>query len=344
MAKKETSFLEDMQDKYPQYLKTEDKPLTAISTGSISLDYATGIGGIPRGRFTEIYGAESGGKTTLALSISKTVVDNKGKVLYIDAENGLDWTYIKAIVGYNVTKDNFYLVQPETAEQSFTIAEKGLRDKEFDLIVVDSVAALASNREMEAELEGANVAEISRILSRFSKRNPYSMRNADTAFVFINQVRDKIGSYVPMLETPGGHALKHICSLRIMLNPGLSKDDKIYLGDVVIGTYTKFTIKKSKVGAPGKSYAFPIMYGKGIDTVTDTILFGATIGAVMKSGAWYSYYDVDTNEEVKLGQGIIKSVKFLRENKEVLDKITKMIYNFMQLNQEATGKEDTGDE
>lgn len=341
MTKGKTTFLEEIE-KYTEYLKPDtDEKLQVIPTGSISLDYSTGVGGIPCGRFTEVYGPESSAKTTLALSTAKNVLNQGKKVLYIDAENGLDWDYIHAVVG-EIAQDgeNFFLIQPEKAEESFSIAEVGLRSGEFAMIVLDSIAVIASEREMKGELADANVAEISRIVSRFIKRNAYVMRKSNTAFIFINQVRDKIGSYVPTLESPGGHALRHICSLRIFLQASTSKDDRIEENDEIIGNYTRFTIKKNKVGRPLRSFSFPILFGKGIDRFRDYAVFGEVLGVIQRNGAYYSFGDT------RLGQGLNNTVEFLKSNPETLDKIKTSIYNMMTLDktEEITEESETGDE
>lgn len=327
MTKKQLSFLESLEEKFSNLLISDDEEheVKSIPTGSISLDYATGIGGIPIGRFTEIYGAESSGKTTLCLSIAKNAIKTGGKVLYVDAENGLDYDYVKSIIS-DYSRDSFVLIQPQFAEETFMLAEEGINSGEFELIVLDSIAVLASKKEAEKDFEDSSVATMSRLISKFIKRNTYAIRNSNTAFIFINQVRDKIGAYVPVLEAPGGHAIKHICSLRISLQAGLGRDDRIMQEDEIIGCYSKFVIKKNKLAAPLKTYSFPIMYGKGIDFLLDLVPFAEIIGVLTRAGAYYRF------EGENIGQGLNKTIEYLNEHQDTLDKILNLCYTQMSNN------------
>lgn len=331
MAKKSLSFLEEIEERFNSYLKTDEEKdnIVAISTDSVSLDFSTGIGGIPIGRFTEIYGPESSGKTTLCLTVAKNAINMGGKVLYIDAENGLSWDYIKSIAP-NATRENFILLQPSYAEEAFILAQQGIESKEFNLIVYDSLVALSTKSVQEDDFEKGSVATLPRVISKFIGRVTYPIRDSGTAFVFINQVRDKIGAYVPTLESPGGHSIKHSCSLRIQLTSDLTKDGKIIQGDEIIGNYCKFVIKKNKLGPPLRSYSFPLIYGKGIDKIRDLVVFAEILGVITRAGAWYSF------EGNNIGQGLLTTIDNITNNKDLLDKISTLVYNMM--NKENTLK------
>lgn len=325
MANKKLNFMELIEDKFGDFIVYSEtsEGIKSISTGSLSLDISTGIGGIPRGRFTELYGAESCGKTTLALSICKTVVSSGGKALYIDAENSLDYSYIHEVVG-EFKSENLVLVQPETAEQSLSIAEDGITSKEFDFIVLDSIGSLAPQREKEKELTDANVALLPNLMTRFARRNAFAVRNSNTAFLGINQVRDKIGSYVTSFDTPGGHSWKHILSLKIMLSKA-EDISKVTDGQKeIIGIISKFTIKKNKLAPPFRSFTIPIIFGKGVDYYRDVIIFAEMLGVIQKKGKSYYYFN-----DIQVGQGTNKATDFISNNKDVLDKIVNQCYNIV---------------
>ncbi len=317
-------FLEELEDNYGPIVVDKDRKLTVISTGSLSLDVSIGVGGIPRGRFTELYGPESSGKTTLALSIAKDALSKGNTVLYVDAENGLDFSYIEAIIG-DFDRDNFVLVVPESAEQAFEICEEAIAsvDSEgipiFNLIVLDSLAALSPEKEQKDKLTDANVALLPRVLTRFLRRNAYKVKNSDVAFLFLNQVRDKIGSYISGYETPGGHALKHFSTVRI----ALTKGQAITRGDQreKVGINAKFLIKKNKLAAPFRGHYIPIMFGEGIDYYRDVVEFAKFLGVLKQHGAYYRF------ENENIGQGVVKAARTLENNKETLDKIVKLCYN-----------------
>lgn len=339
----DTAFIRLIEDKYGEDIieRNEDIPLRdlkVIPTGSISLDISTGIGGIPRGRFTEIFGPESSAKTSLCLSISKQAISMGYKVLYVEPENTLDHKYIEAIAG---TLDTafFVLAQPETAEQALFICEAGVKSKEFQLIILDSVAALAPAAEKEDDFDKAHVAIVPRKLSAFLRRNAYDVRNHDIAFIFVNQIRDKIGSYMGGVDTPGGHALKHFVALRIQLN---RQDDIEQIIDKdhkeKIGINSKFLIKKNKMARPFRTFYFPFMFGRGIDHVSDLVNFSEMLGILQRSGSFYKF-----NGAI-LGQGLAKTVKVISENKEILDKITEMCYNSVSTKKEILEEEIEPDE
>jgi len=341
--KKEETFLDFLEDKYKEYIITEkpDENIDAIHTGSISLDFATGIGGIPIGRFTEIYGAESCGKTTLCLNIAKQVVNSGKKVLYVDMEHGIDYSYVNAVVG-DLDKSNFILVAPDLSDECFDIAEVGIRSGEFAFIVIDSLGNLVSKLERENPFEKDTMGRISRDLSKFLRRNSHGIRTSNTAFVFINQVRDKIGAYIPTVESPGGHALRHICSLRILLSNTGSKNSQITMGDVAVGITVNLSIRKNKLAKPFMSASFPIIWGKGIDSERDLVDFSENLGVIKRAGAYYRY-NID-GVETNLGQGLPATIAYLRDNKEVLDKITKQCYDIMYETRKITTEEEKGDE
>lgn len=320
MSKNKLTLEDLLDDKYGEvFVASEEKErdiIKSISTGSLSLDISTGVGGIPLRRFTEIYGAEGSGKTTLALSICANAIRNGYKVLYIDPEIGVDFELARAIVG-DFNKDNFVLIKPMTMEQSLEFAEAGVQSKEFHLIVLDSIGSMAPQKVFDDELTDANVALLSRLMTTWVQRNAFSLRNNDVAFVGINQVRDKIGSYLSTFETPGGHAWKHLLSLRVQL----SKATDIEQDGNKIGINTKFVIKKNKLAPPFRTFMLPIIFGKGIDTMRDVVEFGTMLGVIERGGSYYKF------EGNTLGQGMNKTIEYLESNKETLDKIVEMCYN-----------------
>jgi len=202
------------------------------------------------------------------------------------------------------------------------ICEEGVRAKKFNLVVLDSIGSLAPQKVFDDDLDDANVGLLSRRLTTFIQRNSFEVRNNNVAFVGTNQVRDKIGAYVPTLETPGGHAWKHICSLRIMLTKMGGKEGVITQGEETIGIQTKFVIKKSKVSAPFRAFYFPIMFEGGIDKVRDLVEFASTMGILV--GSYYSF------EGKTIGNGFNNTVEALRKDPELLDKIQKVCYNSIQ--------------
>jgi len=317
-------FREDMKNKYGESsLVTVERYLDAgvISTGSLSLDVSLGIGGIPRGVFTEIVGPESIGKTTIALSLTKHALDQGINVLYLDAERTLDLQYAKAIVG-EFDDDRLTIASPETAEDIFEVAEEGIVSGAFGVIILDSLGALAPKKELDDDLIDANVALLARLLTKWLRRNSFQVKKHNIAFIFLNQVRDNIGSYVRSYVSPGGNALKHFLTIRIKLTSGLKIKGKEK--DDIRGIFPKYTVTKNKLAPPYRSGILPIIFGKGIDYYRDVIEFAKRLGILRQSGAYYKF------EGETLGQGVDKTIEFLKKNKETLDKIVEMCYDILE--------------
>jgi len=315
-----STFLTDIIDKFGESIVMgEEKKVDSIPTGSFSLDVSTGIGGLPRGRFTEIYGPEGSGKTTLALTMAKNVTLAGGRVLYIDAEIMLSYDAIESMLGFSFNKEQFILIQPETGEQAFMIIEEAVAAGGFDLIVVDTVAALEPSAEKAKAFDKATMAEISRMLPRFFRRNGSDVKDGNVAVVFLNQVRDKVGGYSHGYNSPGGHALKHHTSVII----ALTKGETLKIGDKPVGILSNFIIKKNKLSAPFRSYTIPIIFGKGIDTLSDTVDFCSMLSVIKKKGSYYKF------EDITIGQGKLAAGAYLAEHPETLDKIQKSVYNVL---------------
>lgn len=327
-SKINTSFLDFISDKYSSDFIVEEAnqsdKLEFIPTGSIALDFATGIGGIPVGRFSELDGPESVGKSTVALSIASNCIKQGGKVLYIDVENTMDYNYIRALVNADFSLDNILLVQPDTAEQAFEIAEKGIYSKEFRLIVFDSIGGLAPQKEKEDEFTDANVALIPRLLSKFLRRNSFVVRTNNVAFLFLNQVRDNIGSYTHGYVLPGGHALKHFSSLMV----SMSKGEQIKFGDEIVGVVSKFTVKKNKLAPPFRSFFIPIIFGKGVDSIRDLVDFSVTLGILQRAGAFIKY----NNETI--GRGTANTIEYLEQHPDVYNAVYKDVMNLSNTKEE----------
>ncbi len=319
-----TDFLAEVAEVYGKAsIVKEDSDFRnngVISTGSLSLDLALGTGGIPRGNFTEISGPESSGKTTVALAAVKSALDSGLKVLYVDVERAVDYGYIELLFG-EFDKSNLAILSPKTAEDAFMVIEQALEGNLFDMIILDSLGALSPQKELDDDLTDANVALLPRLLTKWLRRNSFTVKQNNVAFVFINQVRDKIGSYMGGYATPGGHALKHFCTMQIKFTKGGKIQGKT--SSDVIGILTKFTIIKNKLAAPFKSATIPIIFGEGVDYYRDVIEFATTIGVLRRAGAYYRL------GEQTLGQGMKKSVEYLKENDETLDKIVEMCYNIV---------------
>jgi len=311
-------FINEVRSDYDdQLIITEERELETISTGSTSLDISLGVGGIPRGKITELFGPEATGKSTLANCIAKETIKLGEKVLYIDVENMIDLNYTIDLLDGLYSPQNMVITQPEVGEDAMEICERGIRSGMFALIIVDSIAALSSRRERVKDLEDATMAEVPRLLSKFFRRNaPYIRRN-NVALLLINQVRDKIGGYSRGYGTPGGWALKHYTSIRIQLGapqPIISDKEQI-------GILTTFTVKKNKVAPPFRSHSIPFIFGMGVDTARDTVEFAKLIGVVKTRGSYYYY------EDDRLGHGLNNTLEELGKNPEVLDKIREVCYN-----------------
>ena len=285
----------------------------AIPTGALSLDIATGVGGIPRGRVTEIYGPESSGKTTLALHVIAEAQKRGGTAAFIDAEHALDITYAEQL-GVNV--DNLLVSQPDYGEQALEIAEILIRSGAVDVIVVDSVAALVPKAEIDGNIGDSHVGLQARLMSQSMRKMTGILNRSNTAIIFINQIRIKIGvMYGNPETTTGGNALKFYSSLRM----DIRKQTPIKDGTEVIGNRTKVKFVKNKVAPPFKIVEFDIIYGEGISKTGDLLDLAAEQDIVEKSGAWYSY-----NGE-RIGQGRENAKGFLKDNPDVFADIERKV-------------------
>jgi len=276
----------------------------AIPTGSVALDIALGIGGIPRGRVTEIYGHESGGKTTLALHVVAEAQKLGGVAAYIDAEHALDPLYA-ALIGIDV--NSLLISQPDTGEQALDIAELLVRSGAIDIIVIDSVAALVPRAEIEGEMGDSHVGLQARLMSQALRKLTASINHSKTSVIFINQLREKIGIMFGNPETtPGGRALKFYSSVRL----DVRRVDSIKQGTDVVGNRVRVKVVKNKVAPPFKQIEYDQMYSEGISREGGLLDVGLEMGLVEKSGAWFNY------GPTRLGQGRENAKQFLRENAE----------------------------
>jgi recombination protein RecA len=290
----------------------------AIPTGALTLDYALGIGGVPRGRIVEIFGPEASGKTTLTLSIIAEAQKRGGIAAFIDAEHALDPTYAKKI---GVDVDNLFVSQPDTGEQALEIAEHLVRSNAVDVIVVDSVAALVPRAEIEGEMGDQFVGLQARLMSQAMRKLTAAISKSKTCAIFINQIREKIGVMFGSPETtPGGRALKFYSSVRI----DLRKISTITSGDKVIGSRVRAKIVKNKVAPPFKEAEFDILYDEGISYEGSLIDLGIKFGILTKAGSWISYGDT------KLGQGRENARDFLKANPKLAKEIEEKIREFMR--------------
>ena len=287
--------------------------IEAISTGSLGIDIALGIGGMPKGRIIEIYGPESSGKTTLALSVIAQAQKKGGTCAFIDAEHALDPGYAKKI---GVDIENLLISQPDAGEQALEIADTLVRSGAIDVLVVDSVAALVPKAELEGEMGDSHMGLQARLMSQALRKLPSTVSRSNTQIIFINQIRMKIGVMFGNPETTtGGNALKFYASVRIDIRRVGSIKDK----DDVIGSQTRVKIVKNKVAPPFKVVDFDIMYGEGISKTGELIDLGIKAGLVEKAGAWFSY------KGEKLGQGRENAKLFLRDHPEIADEIENKI-------------------
>ncbi len=296
----------------------------AISTGSVSLDIASGIGGMPRGRIIEVYGPESSGKTTLALTVIAQAQKAGGEAAFIDAEHALDPVYAKNL---GVDIDSLLVSQPDDGEQALEIAEALARSGAIDVIVVDSVAALVPRSEIEGEMGDSHVGAHARLMSQAMRKISGAISKSNTVFIFINQLREKVGVIYGNPEvTTGGRALKFFASMRI----DVRRTESIKVtGGEIIGNRTKCKIVKNKVAPPFKEAEFDILYGKGISKVGELVDLGAKYNVLQKSGSWFSY------EGAKIGQGR-DSVKALFEsNPELAKEVEEKLYAAIKEDQEA---------
>ena len=293
----------------------EHMNVETTSSGSLSLDIALGVGGYPKGRIIEIYGPESSGKTTFALHAIAEVQKLGGRAAFIDAEHALDPVYSKNL-GVNI--DELLLSQPDTGEQALEICEALVRSEAVNIIVIDSVAALVPQAEIEGEMGDSHVGLQARLMSQALRKLSGTINKTQTTCIFINQLREKVGVLFGNPETtPGGRALKFYSSVRLDIRRG----EQIKMGDQVIGNRTNIKVVKNKVAPPFKTASVDIMYGSGISKEGEIVDLGANVDILEKSGAWYSY------KGEKIGQGKENVKEFLRQNpdieKEIEDKIRK---------------------
>lgn len=291
----------------------EVQKVEAVSTGCLALDIALGIGGIPKGRIVEIYGPESSGKTTVALHIVAEVQKAGGTAAFIDAEHALDPSYAARL---GVQLENLYISQPDNGEQALDIVETLVRSGAIDVVVVDSVAALTPQAEIDGEMGDSHVGLQARLMSQALRKLTAVTSKSKCSIIFINQLREKVGVVYGSAETTtGGKALKFYASVRI----DIRRTESIKDGSDIIGNRVKAKIVKNKVAPPFKVAEFDIMYGTGISALGCLIDLGVQNGFVQKSGSWFSY-----NDE-KIGQGREKAVDYLREHPEIASEIDRKI-------------------
>ncbi|NIE77578.1 recombinase RecA [Pantoea sp. Tr-811] len=291
----------------------ERQGIPAISTGSLGLDIALGIGGLPKGRIVEIYGPESSGKTTLTLSVIAEAQKNGATCAFVDAEHALDPEYAGKL-GVNV--DDLLVSQPDTGEQALEITDMLVRSNAVDVIIVDSVAALVPKAEIEGEMGDMHVGLQARLMSQALRKITGNIKNANCLVIFINQIRMKIGVMFGSPETTtGGNALKFYASVRL----DIRRTGAVKEGDEVVGSETRVKIVKNKVSPPFRQAEFQILYGKGIYRNGEIIDLGVSQGLVEKSGAWYAY------QGNKIGQGKANAAKYLHENPAIGAEIEKQI-------------------
>ena len=294
----------------------------SISTGSIGLDIAVGIGGLPKGRIIEVYGPESSGKTTVALHTVAEAQKQGGIAAFIDAEHALDPVYAKAL---GVDIDNLIISQPDTGEQALEITEALIRSGAIDIIVIDSVAALVPKAEIEGDMGDSHVGLQARLMSQALRKLTGSIKKSNCVAIFINQLREKVGIMFGNPETTtGGRALKFYSSVRL----DVRKIDTIKQGDKILGSRTRVKVVKNKVAPPFKQAEFDIMYGEGISKIGDLLDIAANVDIVKKSGSWYNYQDI------KLGQGRENVKKFLADNMDLTNEIEEKVRKYYKLGPE----------
>ncbi|EIF7130864.1 recombinase RecA [Campylobacter jejuni] len=307
----------------------EVEQIDSIGTGSVGLDLALGIGGVPKGRIIEIYGPESSGKTTLTLHIIAECQKAGGVCAFIDAEHALDVKYAKNL---GVNTDDLYVSQPDFGEQALEIVETIARSGAVDLIVVDSVAALTPKAEIEGDMGDQHVGLQARLMSQALRKLTGIVHKMNTTVIFINQIRMKIGAmgYGTPETTTGGNALKFYASVRL----DVRKVATLKQNEEPIGNRVKVKVVKNKVAPPFRQAEFDVMFGEGLSREGELIDYGVKLDIVDKSGAWFSYKDK------KLGQGRENSKAFLKENPEIADEVTKAIQNSMGIEGMIRGSED----
>jgi len=302
--------------------------IEAISTGSVSLDLATGIGGIPKGRITEIYGPESSGKTTLTLHIIAEAQKAGGKAAFIDAEHALDPEYAAAL---GVDINELLVAQPDTGEQALEICEMLVRSGAIDVVVIDSVAALVPKAEIQGEMGDSHVGLQARLMSQALRKLTSIINKSNTAAIFINQLREKVGVMFGNPEvTTGGRALKFYSTMRMEVR----RVESIKSGDSVLGNRTKVKIVKNKVAPPFKQVEFDIMFGKGISKAGDLLDCAADAKIIEKAGAWYSY------NGNRIGQGRENVKAFLDENPEIMAEVEEKLKASLKKSDDADEMDD----
>jgi recombination protein RecA len=308
----------------------EDKvvDVPAISTGSLALDFALGVGGVPRGRVVEIFGPEASGKTTLALHIAAEAQALGGMVAFIDAEHALDVNYARKL---GVDVDSLLVSQPDSGEQALDIAEILVRSGAVDVLIIDSVAALVPRAELEGEMGDQHLGLQARLMSQALRKLTATISKSMTCVIFINQIRMKIGVMFGSPETTtGGNALKFYASQRIDIRRIAAIKD----GDQVIGSRTRVKVVKNKIAPPFRDAEFDIIYGTGISKEGDVLDLAVSYGIIEKSGAWYSF------DGERLGQGRENARKFLAENTDIRDKLSDLVKEKMGLKRTKTEQSD----
>ncbi|MBC7836072.1 MAG: recombinase RecA [Phycisphaerales bacterium] len=305
--------------------------IPGISTGALSLDLALGGKGIPRGRIVEIFGPESSGKTTLALSVAATAQREGGVAAFIDAEHALDPSWARKI-GVNI--DDLLVSQPDTGEQALEICELLVRSNAVDVIVIDSVAALIPRAEIEGEMGDAQVGLQARLMSQAMRKLTGVIARSNCTVIFINQIREKIGVMFGSPETtPGGRALKFYSSIRI----DIRRTGTIKEGDVAVGNRTRARVVKNKVAPPFRDAEFDIMFDEGISSSGDLVDLAVDTNVIDKSGAWFSYKDI------RVGQGRENAKKFLKENPELSAEIRKAVLAIKVIKPQVAGTPAAGE-
>lgn len=292
--------------------------IAVISSGSIGLNAALGVGGYPRGRVIEIYGPESSGKTTLAIHAIAEAQKAGGVAAVIDAEHAFDRFYAEKL---GVNTDDLLISQPSSGEEALEIAEQLIRSSAVDIIVIDSVAALTPKKEIEGDMGDSNVGLQARLMSQALRKLTSAISKTNTTCIFINQLREKIGVMFGNPETTtGGNALKFYASVRIDIRKGAALKD----GEELTGNQTRVKVVKNKVAPPFRKAEFDIMYGEGISRTGEIVDLGSDLGIIKKSGSWYSYNDT------KLGQGRDAAKATLKENPELAEELEKLIFDTLK--------------
>jgi recombination protein RecA len=274
--------------------------------------------------FTQLYGPEGSGKTTIALNTAKQVANAGKKVLYIDVENLLNTEILKSVLGEGTQVENIHIMTPDSAEMAFEIAEMGISSGEFELIVIDSIGSMVSRQDKEKDFDKDSMGQLPKLVGRFLRRNQYDVRTTNISVLLLNQVRDNVGAYIKSFKAPGGHQLSHQSAVIIRL----AKGKHLERGEEKVGILTKFVIEKNKLAPPLRSFTIPIVFGQGIDYYSDLIDFAKLLGVLSMRGSYYYF------EDTQLGQGKAGLRETLIQDKTTLDKIVNMLYNIV--NEEHT--------